>query len=202
MSDELPSLPPLPPLPPRLHLAVAGSVGGTTMALQYARETVLAGGRVIWAAEMMPDAGRFGQLFAEVDLIHSSRFHAMEIGTDMKRGIGSVIEASKFLPGVELVVIDDWAPGPGKTSESSISAIGSLLEIENIDEGNFKVVLISKSYESPTAVDSTKVRVHDRLEAMGCDTWLLSRFDERLDGRLLETPAGEVELGLGERGFS
>jgi hypothetical protein len=37
---------------------------------------------------------------------------------------------------------------------------------------------------------------------MGCDTWLLSRFDERLDGRLLETPAGEVELGLGERGFS
>ena len=202
MSDEPTSLPPLPLLPSRLHLAVSGSVGGTTLALQYARETILSGGRVIWAAEIMPDAGRFGQLFAAVNPVHSSRFHAMEIGTDMERAIETVVEASDFLPGVELVVIDDWAQEQGRTPESSISAITSILNIVKIDEGNVRVILISKSYESPTNIDSTRVRAHQRLEEMGCDTWLLSRPKEGDERRLLKTPVGEVELRLEKSGYA
>ena len=202
MSDEPTSLPPLPSLPSRLHLAVSGSIGGTTMALQYARETILAGGRVIWAAEIMPDAGRFGQLFAAVSPVHSSRFHAMELGTEMERVMEKVVEASKFLPGVELVVIDDWAQEQGRTSESSISAITSILNIATIDEGDIRVIIISKSYESPTAIDSIRVRAHQRLEAMGCDTWLLSRPSEGDSRRFLKTPAGEIELILEESGYA
>ena len=192
----------LPPLPSRLHLAVAGSVGGTTMALQYARETIISGGRVIWASETMPDADRFGQLFAAVDPAHSCRFHAMELATELKLTLGSVIAASKFLPGVDLVVIDDWTPGSGKTPESSISALGAILGLEDGDDQKAKVMLISKSYESPTGKDSTRVRAQGRLEAMGCETWLLSKPDERADGRCLKTPAGEFELSLEECGFS
>ena len=172
------------------------------MALQYARETILAGGRVIWAAEIMPDAGRFGQLFADVNPVHSSRFHAMELGTDMERIIETVVEASEFLPGVELVVIDDWAEEQGGTPESSISAINSILNIANIDVGNVKVILISKSYESPTAINSIRVRAHQRLEAMGCDTWLLSRPDGEEGKRCLKTPAGEFKLRLEESGYA
>ena len=172
------------------------------MALQYARETILAGGRVIWAAEIMPDAGRFGQLFADVNAVHSSRFHAMELGTDMERVIEAVVEASEFLPGVELVVIDDWAEEQGGTPESSISAINSILNIAKIDAGNIKVILISKSYESPTAINSIRVRAHQRLEAMGCDTWLLSRPDGGEGKRCLKTPASEFKLRLEESGYA
>ncbi len=47
VSERVVSL--LPPLPDKVHLSVSGSIGGTTLALQYSREVLLSGGRVLWA---------------------------------------------------------------------------------------------------------------------------------------------------------
>ena len=60
-----------------IHLAVEGSCGGTTLGLQLARQTIEDGGRVLWAAPELPDGVRFSQIFADLSLTSSSRFHAM-----------------------------------------------------------------------------------------------------------------------------
>ena len=58
-----------PNLPRWTHLAVDGSSGGTTFALQLARESIEAGNRVLWASEEMPNPLRFNQLFNSLNII-------------------------------------------------------------------------------------------------------------------------------------
>ena len=188
----------LPDLPKRVHLSVEGKAGGTTMALQYARHSILEGGRVIWASESMPDSERFGQLFADVDIVSSSRFHALELGTKLELAISQVVEASKFLPSVNLVVIDDWAPEQGKTPESTIKLAKKVLDVS---ERGASIILTSKSYDNLAEGETVAVRAQKRLEEFGCATWKLSR--RSLDGnlRLLSTPEGDFEFTLEENGF-
>ena len=49
-----------------IHLAVEGSCGGTTLGLQVARQTILDGGRGLWASPELPDGVRFSQIFSDV----------------------------------------------------------------------------------------------------------------------------------------
>ena len=188
----------LPPLSKRIHLAVTDSVGGTTMALQYARETIIEGGRVLWAGETMPDGERFSQIFAEVDLVSSSRFHALELGTNLERGVEQIIEASNFLPNVTLVVIDDWAPKQGKTPQNTITLIEKALD-KSPDECS--VLLTSKSYSSPTEGGDVRIRAKERLEECGCETWILARVNQNSSKRSLTTNENVIEFELTEDGF-
>ena len=52
-----------------IHLAVEGSVGGTSLGLHVAADVIGDGGRVLWVGEEMPDNQRFSQLF-KLSLIH------------------------------------------------------------------------------------------------------------------------------------
>ena len=62
----------LPELPPITHLAVGEGCGGTSLALQYARNTLIDGGRVIWVCEKSPDSQRFSQILNDVDVVFSA----------------------------------------------------------------------------------------------------------------------------------
>ena len=188
----------LPDLPKRVHLSVEGKAGGTTLALQYARNSILGGGRVIWASESMPDPERFGQLFADVDIVSSSRFHALELGIKLELGISQIVEASKFLPSVNLVVIDNWTSEQGKTPESTIKLVKKVL---SISEGGASIMLTSKSYDNLAEGDTFAVRAQKRLEEFGCVTWKLSRFDLNINSRILSTPDEDFEFTLEENGF-
>ena len=42
-----------------IHLAVEGSVGGTSLGLHLAADAIENGGRVIWACKEMPNPTRF-----------------------------------------------------------------------------------------------------------------------------------------------
>ena len=64
----------------RIHLAVEGSIGGTSLGLHLAADVINAGQRVLWASVEMPDPARFSQLFQHLSLVESSRFHAMNFG--------------------------------------------------------------------------------------------------------------------------
>ena len=62
-----------------IHLAVEGSCGGTSLGIQMARQAIVDGGRVLWAAPELPDGTRFSQIFSGMELTASSRFHAMNL---------------------------------------------------------------------------------------------------------------------------
>ena len=57
----------------RIHLSVEGGCGGTTFGLHCAVDCIQSGGRVLWASPEMPNATRFSQLFASLNIVESSR---------------------------------------------------------------------------------------------------------------------------------
>ena len=56
-------------------MAVEGSVGGTTVGLLMAADTISNGGRVLWVGLSMPNPERFPQLFSRLSLVDLSLIH-------------------------------------------------------------------------------------------------------------------------------
>jgi hypothetical protein len=112
----------------RIHLGVEGSCGGTSLGLHLAADELLKKNRVLWAGVDLPPPQRFSQLFAHVPLTESSRFHAMSYGVKFERTMAELIIASNSLPGVSLIVLDDWCESSGKISKERIGHIQNLSE--------------------------------------------------------------------------
>ena len=79
----------------RIHLSVQGGCGGTTFGLHNAVEQVRSGGRVLWASPEMPNATRFSQLFSSLNIVESSRFHALNLIGAMDRCVDAIVEARR-----------------------------------------------------------------------------------------------------------
>ena len=88
----------------RIHLSVEGGCGGTSFGLHCAVNEIHSGGRVLWASPEMPNATRFSQLFSSLNIVESSRFHAMNLIGAMDRCVDAIVEAERSLPRVGLVV--------------------------------------------------------------------------------------------------
>ena len=128
-------------IPSRIHLNVEGSCGGTTFALTMAKNSLIDGGRVLWVSPEFPDETRFSNIFAEVDITSSTRFHAVNLVGKLEQTVDSLTRLAGSLPNVTLIVIDDWCEKQGKIPTSSISAMQKLSK--NISE-EIVLVLITK----------------------------------------------------------
>lgn len=113
-------------IPSRIHLNVEGSCGGTTFALTMAKNSLIDGGRVLWVSPEFPDETRFSQIFAEVDITSSTRFHAVNLVGKLEQTVDSLTKLAGSLPNVTLIVIDEWCEKQGKIPNSSISAMQKL----------------------------------------------------------------------------
>ena len=157
-----------------IHLAVEGSVGGTSLGLHVAADTISNGGRVLWVGENMPDNNRFSQLFEHLSLIDSSRFHAMSLSGAFDKAIDSVIRAIESLPSVKLVVLDDWCPSTGPIPITNIEHISRLLDDISTE---ILLVLISKSTIDASGSRSGSVfaRGEKKMKDLGFSIYTLSR---------------------------
>jgi len=124
-----------------IHLAIEGSVGGTSLALHLAANTIEVGGRVIWASKEMPNAGRFSQLFSHLSLVQSSRFHAMTLAGKMELSVPLIIKAMNNLPSVSMIVLDDWCDSSGRIIINELTQMAKLLEQKKED---VTLLLVSK----------------------------------------------------------
>ena len=182
-----------------IHLAVEGSVGGTTLGLHVAADTIGDGGRVLWVGEEMPDNQRFSQLFNHLSLIDASRFHAMSFSSSFDKAIDSIISALESLPSVRLIVLDDWCSHSGKIPASLI------LEIERLSKNisaEIKLLLISKSSidASGKKEGSSFARAEKSMIKKGFSIFVLTRPK---DGpfRAVSWAGGSIDLNLTESGF-
>ena len=125
----------------RIHLAVEGSVGGTTLGLHISADVIESGGRVLWVGLDMPNPDRFPQLFSHLSPVSSSRFHAMMIAGALDKAIEAIISAAATLPSVELIVLDDWCESSGKIPKKQLELVSNLSKSVN---PNIKILLISK----------------------------------------------------------
>ena len=176
-----------------IHLAVEGSCGGTTLGMQIARQAISQGGRVLWAAPELPDSVRFSQIFSEVSLTESSRFHAMNLIGNVHQAVDSLLKTAKALPNVSLVVLDDYCPDTGKIPSDIISAVNKLIDVTS-----WTTLLISKGGVSMDKESTLVARSKTKLKTD--KVWLLTRphSDSR---RTLFAGSEEIELRLVEEGF-
>ncbi|MED5319690.1 MAG: hypothetical protein VX518_03825 [Candidatus Thermoplasmatota archaeon] len=158
----------------RIHLAVEGSIGGTSLGLHLAADVINDGQRVLWASVEMPDPARFSQLFQHLSLVESSRFHAMNFGGRFDRAIDALLEAATSLPSVGLVVLDDWCPGSGRIPADRVEHIERLAS--DCPE-HITVLLISKGSvdASGSNDDPIVARAADTMAKKGFSVWRLWR---------------------------
>ncbi|MEC7507998.1 MAG: hypothetical protein VX965_03065 [Candidatus Thermoplasmatota archaeon] len=158
----------------RIHLAVEGSIGGTSLGLHLAADVINAGQRVLWASVEMPDPARFSQLFQHLSLVESSRFHAMNFGGRFDRAIDALLEAATSLPSVGLVVLDDWCPGSGRIPADRLEHIE---RVASDCPEHITVLLISKGSvdASGSNDDPIVARAADAMAKKGFTVWRLWR---------------------------
>lgn len=175
-----------------IHLAVEGSCGGTSLGVQLARQAISEGGRVLWASPELPDGTRFSQIFAGMELTASSRFHAMNLVGNFDQALESLLHTANVLPGVSLVVLDDYCPDSGKIPSDIISGVNKM-----ISDSKWTTLLISKGGvsmgDNPLTARGMKKINSDKV-------WLLTRPDSD-SKRILWDDDKSISLRLVEEGF-
>jgi len=183
----------------RIHLAVEGSTGGTTLGLHLAADIINRGKRVLWASAEMPDPARFSQLFQHLSLVESSRFHAMNFGGKFDRAIDALLEAATSLPSVGLIVMDDWCASSGRIPADRLQHIERVAK--ECPEAT-TVLLISKGSvdASGSTNDPIIARSADAMEKKGYHIWRLWRGTNGAK-RMLVRGEATTDLVIEDSGF-
>ncbi len=183
----------------RIHLAIEGSTGGTSLGLHVAADVIEAGQRVLWASVDMPDPARFSQLFQHLSLVESSRFHAMNFGGRFDRAVDAVLEAANSLPSVGLVVMDDWCPASGRIPSDRLDHIQ---RVADECPAHVSLVLISKGSvdASGSTNDPIVARGAEAMAKKGFTVWRLWRGKHGAQ-RILDRSGTHVELTIEDSGF-
>jgi hypothetical protein len=181
----------------RIHLSVLGGCGGTTFGLHSAVNEIQSGGRVLWASPDMPNTSRFSQLFSSLNIVESSRFHALNLIGAMDRCVNAIVEAERSLPRVGLIVLDDWCTPTGRIEKDHMDAVLDLAK--RIDDST-TLLLITKSGTDVTGDhEAFRARSKTNFKSAQFEIWGLYA-NER--GEIHLDKNGEVLIGkIEESGF-
>lgn len=183
-----------------IHLAIEGSVGGTSLALHLAANAIEEEGRVIWASKEMPNAGRFSQLFSHLSLVQSSRFHAMNLSGKMELAVPLIVQAMNSLPSVSMIILDDWCDSSGRIGKDELTQVAKLLEQKK--EG-VTLLLVSKGGIDVTGNSSDSI-VARSANVMQKSGFIIATLTREKDGpfRTLKIGNNISKLKLEQSGFT
>ena len=158
----------------RIHLAIEGSCGGTTIGLQMAANEISKGSRVLWFGLEMPNPTRFQQLFAHISPVASSKFHALMMSGTLDKAVDALISAANNLPSVSLIILDDWCENSGKISQKYLSEIKRCSD--NVSK-QIKIILISKGTvdASGKRIGAIFARSENYFLENGFEIWTLAK---------------------------
>ena len=179
----------------KVHLSSESGAGATCLALHMALRALEDGKRVLWASPEMPDPARFAQIIGGLPPTTATRFHAMNLVGRMDLVTKSLLQAATSLPGVGLVVMDDWAPATGRIPAASMDALSALAK--GLD--GIPLLATTKLGTDMDAEDGFRVRGNERLEEAGFESW---RLVVDVTGiRRLEGPEGEQRVRIVDEGL-
>ena len=177
-----------------LHLSVESGCGGTTFALQVARDVLIRNAHVIWVCSEIPDGNRMSQIFMDVSPASVSKLHVAAVGENIASGISSAIGLMNSLDSLGLIVVDDWAPKTGKTPAESTSKVNELIERTGLR--NVPLLLISSAYEDASGKSGWLAR-----GSLKCNTWFLHNNTQALSLRDLIMNDESQHYRLTDDGF-
>ena len=168
----------------RIHLAIEGSCGGTTIGLQMAANEISKGSRVLWVGLDMPNPTRFQQLFAHISPVASSKFHAMIMSGTLDKAVDALISAANNLPSVSLIILDDWCESSGKISQKYLSEIKRCSD--NVSK-QIKIILISKGTVDASGKRNGAIfaRSENYFLKNGFEIWTLSKSKDGYNRNLV-----------------
>jgi len=175
-----------------IHLAIEGSVGGTSLALHLAADAIENGGRVIWASKDLPNAIRFSQLFAHLSLIQSSRFHAMSIAGNTELAVSSIIQAMNSLPAVSMIVLDDWCDSNGRIASNDLTQMAKICGEKKVD---VTLLLVSKGGIDVSG-NSKDVIIARSANAMHKSGFTIATLTKTKDGPFRTLKIGDIRIQL------
>ena len=184
-------------IPNRIHLSVEGSCGGSSFGLTLAKNTLLDGGRVLWVSPEFPNEQRFSQIFAEVDITSSSKFHAVNLVGKLDQTVSSLIRLSSSLPNVKLVVLDDWCEKQGKIASDSIK---SMAKLANGIPDDVKLLLITKLGTNVTGESEFIVRGEKQMKESNFEILCLNK-SKNSSYRILSKEEQKINLVIEDSGF-
>ncbi|MCS5532841.1 MAG: hypothetical protein NZ736_01120 [Candidatus Poseidoniaceae archaeon] len=184
-----------------IHLAVEGSVGGTSLALHLAANEIENDGRVIWACKEMPNAGRFSQLFSHLSLVQSSKFHAMILAGNMELAVSIIIQAMNGLPSVTMIILDDWCDSSGRISKDELSQMSILNEQKKED---ITLLLVSKGSIDASGRSSSSKIIARSANEMQKSGFTIATLTREKDGpfRTLQIGDDSCKIKLEESGYT
>ncbi|MDP6905949.1 MAG: hypothetical protein QF440_00850 [Candidatus Thalassarchaeaceae archaeon] len=171
-------MPQLPTVNGCIHLSVEAGCGGTTFALQIARDKLANGEHVVWVCNEIPDGLRMSQIYADVSPVAVSKLHMAAVGDNVIQGISSAQRLIPVLQSLGLIVVDDWAPKSGRVSTEVSANIREL--IENASVKNTPLLLISAAYEDASGETGWKARGD-----IDVSTWFLHKSQDGISKREL-----------------
>ena len=116
----------------------------------------------------------------------------MNLVGNVDKALESLLHNAKMLPGVSLVVLDDYCPPNGKIPSDVVKAVNNL-----ISQTDWTTLLISKGGES---MDSTPLVARGKSKLNTDKIWLLTRPNAD-SKRILWIDEESIELCLVEEGF-
>ena len=185
----------LPPVNGCIHLSVSAGCGGTTFALQHARNALKEGYHVVWICNQIPDGVRFSQIFSDISPASVSKLHLSAVGENIEIGIQSAMDLMNALNNIALIVIDDWTTKSGRPSSNLRNQMHDLVNQCTIH--GMPLLAISAAYEN---ADGGGWKSRGSLD--GCDVWYLHRSER--DSMIRELHIGDdvSEYTLHEEGFT
>jgi len=133
-------------------------------------------------------------------LTESSRFHAMSFGVKFERTMNEILLACHSLPGLSLIVLDDWCSKQGHIEKDRIEQISNLAKKMPLGMG---LLCISKGgiQMMDARNDEFDVRAKNKMIEIGFSTAVLKKSP---DGhkRIFEHEGNVIHLDIKDEGYN
>ena len=113
-------------------------------------------------------SARFSQIIGSLPIQSSARFLSIETGGEANLGFRQLDAALRSIPGLGLVVLDDWAPASGPVS-SDLSK-GILNHISTWSSEIPHLLISTANQDASNGDEALRVRHRRELAEVGCES--------------------------------
>ena len=126
-----------------MHISASPGAGKTTLCLGVVSDTLLNGGRVIWACRKMPDPDRFREILQDIDEQGLRSIAILNFSTDFAGNLELILMGAEDFGRDDVVIVDDWCESHGRARKDDVNAAKKLSLIAE----KTNLIITSSSYE-------------------------------------------------------
>tara|TARA_Y100000768_G_scaffold172521_1_gene129102 strand:+ start:2653 stop:3237 length:585 start_codon:yes stop_codon:yes gene_type:complete len=134
-----------------VHISASPGAGKTTLCLGVVSDTLLSGGRVIWACRKMPDPDRFREILHDIDEQGLMRISILDFSTDFGGNLDFILTRAEDFGRDDVVIVDDWCESNGRARKDDVDAAERLSSIAH----KTSLIITSSSYEDASGLSDS-----------------------------------------------